>query len=217
MYQIQPDPEIQDDQLQIMRDLYEDWRNAKYELQELQVLTSSFGSLLKIEGLPILLTATCILQSVTMAICRMTDEAKLGKFENVSLDQLRPLQADARLSSISSYIYRAQRSAGVFRDIRNKLLAHRDLDSRQVYNKNLLYTIDPDELSSCLDNIYEVHRYLSLQLWQTDLVNSVGVMGGMNSLVIKLAYGHRYQLQKEEAGDMATRIYDREYLDEVLF
>lgn len=185
---------------------YQDWVEAAYTWQELSELVKTEGrvKLLRAVSSEAFDTITkCMIDSVVLAICRLTDPAGTGERTNISLLHLKTdnkrysnLKEDLRLklTGLDSLIEGALESAEPLRILRHKLIAHSDSIVNGRLRAGEYEPVSLDQIKIALDGIHSVFAYISDHLQGKTLGNQLREeVGGMSTLLYYLARGHVMQ------------------------
>lgn len=147
-----------------------------------------------------------LLKDLLLTLCKLTDPAKQGKNENLSLwrlqDQLAQVADSAVASAGNATLLKIEAYVVPLRDLRNKQLAHLDLETALEKNTNRLSLVQKRDIDKSLQLIRtylnSIQLYFNDSEWGYEHLGMIGTDG--DALVHVLRDGLRYgQLLSDEA------------------
>lgn len=112
-----------------------------------------------------------MIESMIMGLSRMTDDARIGKHQNLSLFQLlcNPYrELEGRVEEINTLIATARTSVETARHLRDKRTAHRDL-----VHYHSTFTIGYNELRDGIKAIHTVLNQVSIIAWNESIAEYI--------------------------------------------
>jgi len=145
-----------------------------------------------------------LLDEVQVSLSKLTDPAKSGKFDNLSLEQLQArleVHADASLARTSRVLLDKMRTqCAPFREWRNKQLAHLDLLTSMKAAPNPLPGISRQMIDEALETVRNYMNGVERHYFDSEYAYEHFIMSSdASSLVSMLKRGLRYEeLLKEQ-------------------
>ena len=107
--------------------------------------------------------------SCLLSLCRMTDPAKQGKKENLTLFSLEEHIEDKMLSSeVASLVLQAKKASEFARERRNKRIGHSDFEVR-TERKKIASTASRNKMKLAIDAAHKPLALIAHRLGDTDL------------------------------------------------
>ncbi len=191
---------------ELLNAAYQDWIEATYTWQEFSELVKTEGRvnlLLEVSPNAFETITKCMLDSVVLAICRLTDPAETLGETNISLLNLNSESklysnldenTKAKLVGLDLEVTAAVKKAKPLRTLRNKFIAHSDAVKQRKLRTGQIENVSTDQIKIALDGIHSVFALLSLCMHQPTLGNEVrSEIGGISTLLYYLAKGQVMQ------------------------
>lgn len=122
-----------------------------------------------------------------LCITRLTDPAKTGTKDNLSIAQLAGYCEDPELRKEVEYgVEKAQAAAAFARDWRNRRISHTDLDYALEAERDPLADANFKKVSAALDAVHYVLNTISMNLRDTDIANLVVGQPGASVLLARM-------------------------------
>lgn len=129
---------------------------------------------------------TILWDDLLLCITRLTDPARTGPNENLSIARLANFCRDQELrEKVEDGIEQATVAARFARDWRNRRISHTDLNQVLQADKDPLADATIEKVTAALDAVHNVLNIISMQLRDTEIFNEVVGQPGASVLLAR--------------------------------
>ena len=171
-------------------ELWRGWSSAVVRLAEYRALYSNPDNvdlLNRFSGHFFGVLQTIMWDDLLLCVTRLTDPARTGRNENLSIARLAYYCEDPELrEKVEEGIEQATGAARFARDWRNRRISHTDLSRIMEADKDPLANATIEKVTAALDAVHNVLNIISMQLRDTDILNDVVGQPGSSVFLARL-------------------------------
>lgn len=172
---------------------YEDWQRTALLWEEIQALVRTNERLRLMEDVAdraLQAILSCMIDSVVLRLCKLTDVAQKGKNKNVTIQCVVGVGEKLSLPLLDKKVQEAVNSAKKLTVLRNKVIAHSDWEYLLLRKKGDVEVVGLVEVAESIDKIFEIFRYIFELKNRSQLMREVSSPGGgVEALLYVVARG----------------------------
>jgi hypothetical protein len=172
---------------------YEDWQRTALLWEEIQALVRTNERLRLMEDVAdraLQAILSCLIDSVVLRLCKLTDIAQKGKNKNVTIQCVAGIGEKLSLPLLDKKVQDAVNSAEKLTVLRNKVIAHSDWEYLRLRKKGDVTIVGLVEVAESIDKIFEIFRYIFELKNRSQLMREVSAPGGgVEALLYVVARG----------------------------